>query len=118
MDEAARALDEADTLKTWASLYRSFKKYAACDDGAVGEGYSESVAQLLWKDWKDFGEFEKLASSDKKFQDFVLRHIDPTLTPDELHGIEGNARTRCNAQGKSLCKEIQNQAEDALRNLN
>ena len=41
--EGQHAFDEAITLRSWDALYKSYKLYRQCDDGAVGEGYSESA---------------------------------------------------------------------------
>ena len=41
--EGQHALDEAITLRSWDALYKSYKLYRQCDDGAVAEGYSESA---------------------------------------------------------------------------
>ena len=36
--EGQHAFDEAITLRSWDALYKSYKLYRQCDDGAVGEG--------------------------------------------------------------------------------
>ncbi len=36
--EARRAEIEAETPRAWEVLYRSYKLYRQCDDGAIGEG--------------------------------------------------------------------------------
>jgi hypothetical protein len=38
---------EVDYLKTWEQIHDSFKRYFACDDGAIAEGYSEAVVKML-----------------------------------------------------------------------
>jgi hypothetical protein len=41
----------------------------------------------LAHDWKHIGTLGKLGASDKKFENFVLRHIDETLPTDMLKAI-------------------------------
>jgi hypothetical protein len=70
--EGRHALDEADMQRSWAALYRSFKSYRQCDDGAIGEGYSESVARILADHWKALPQLAPLARRDAAFRAFVL----------------------------------------------
>jgi hypothetical protein len=104
------ALTEASTLRSWDSVYNSFKRYRQCDDGAISEGYSDTVGRLLADDWQHFERLRELCSSDKDFQQFVLRHIDITVPVDVLQKIIDNARLRCSAKGKTLCRAIEDKA--------
>ena len=38
---------EAENLRSWDALYRSYKLYERCNDADAGEGYSESAARFL-----------------------------------------------------------------------
>lgn len=104
--QAQKAEAEVDRLKTWHAIYLSFTRYANCDDGAIAEGYSESVAQLLANQWQDLEELEKLTSKNREFYDFVLGHIDESISADESRSIGQNARSHCPASGKMLCQSI------------
>ena len=77
--QAKQALVEADQLQNWNDVHRSFLRLGDCDDGAVGEGYSESVVRLLPHQWSTLPELWRLASSDKAFEEFVLRDVDACL---------------------------------------
>src|SRR5258708_37011606 len=50
--EAMEAEKQAGSLKDWDQVYRSYKRFSQCDDGAIAEGYSESITKLLAEDWK------------------------------------------------------------------
>ena len=50
--DSKNALDQADRLRTWQTLYRTYKRYDQCDDGGIGEGFSESVARILADHWR------------------------------------------------------------------
>ena len=100
-EEAQTAIDQADQLKDWRSAYEFFKPFGHCDDGAIAEGYAESVAKLLAKHWTHLDGFAKLASRDRDFQKFVLRHIDETADIDDQKAIVKNAKLRC-PSGKKL----------------
>ena len=110
-EEAIQAETEASTLKNWDDVYRSFKQFAHCDDGAIGEGYSDVVGRLLAKDWKHVGRLLTLTSSDKKFERFVIRHVDETVPSDELKQIIKNTNSHCSSRGKRLCAQIKNAAQ-------
>jgi hypothetical protein len=97
--------------KTWAGLYRLFKEFGACDDGAIGEGFSEDVTQLLLKRWAHIDALNHLIAADKSFEGFVLRHIDSTLDDDELTAIAHNARSHCPTGQSQLCRSIRIKAQ-------
>ncbi len=46
-DERQKQWFQQPDPKDWNTLYRLFKDSAQCDDGAMAEGFSEDVAQLL-----------------------------------------------------------------------
>ena len=104
--EETQAEKAVDSLKTWDQVYRSYKKFAQCDDGAVAEGYSDAVGKLLANDWAHFPRLVKLAKTDRNFERFVVRHVDESLTHDTLQKISKNARTGCPADAKALCSLI------------
>jgi hypothetical protein len=114
--EEKQALDEADRLKDWDALHGSFTRFAHCDDGAIAEGYSDTVGRLLAHDWKHIGALAKLVASDKKFESFVLRHIDETLPTDMLKTIASNAEKSCPADQAALCGKILRKARSASAN--
>lgn len=111
-----QAFDQPEP-KDWASLYRLFKKFGVCDDGAIAEGFSEDVAQLFSKQWTHLNALSHLASTDKAFERFVLRHIDATLSEDELKIIAENSQMRCPAGEKRLCGLIRGRAQRSLDEL-
>lgn len=105
--EETQAEKQVDLLKTWGQVYRSYKKFAPqCDDGAVAEGFSDAVGKLLANQWEQFPRLVKLAKGDKAFRQFVVRHVDESLSDDTLKSISKNARSRCPADAKRLCAVI------------
>ena len=104
--EAGQAQREADQLRDWNSVYRSFKRFAQCDQGSIGEQYSDSVSRLLVHDWKHLDALLRLTASDPNFEQFVIRHIDETMSEDEAALIINNARLHCPAEAKRLCRSI------------
>jgi hypothetical protein len=105
-EDAMRAEAEASSLKTWNEVYNSYKRFAQCDDAAIGEGYSGSVSHLLADDWKNMDRLNQLASRDKGFEKFVLFHLDELMSPAEQRKIRENASIRCPAHAKKLCGKI------------
>lgn len=104
--EAAQAEKEADSLSDWDHVYRSFHKFSQCDDGAIAEGYSDSVTKLLGDDWKSFKRLLALANRNGNFRDFVLKHIDESVPADRLAKIANHARSECPSGGSHLCLSI------------
>jgi hypothetical protein len=115
--EAIAAETVSSGLKSWTSIYDSFKRFGHCDDGAVAEGYSDSVVRTLASCWNQLGTLQKLASSDDKFHEFVLRHIDATTDERDIKKIITNATKRCPAKAKTICAEIEKQSRAALRDV-
>jgi hypothetical protein len=103
--------------KNWGSLYRLFRQFGGCDDGALGEGFSEDVAQLLSKQWAHIDALGRLTTADRAFERFVLHHIDATLSEDELKIIANNSRSRCPVGEKHLCQLILTRAQNSLDEL-
>ena len=106
---------QAGVLKSWAAVHGSFARYGHCDDGAIGEGYSDSVTILLADHWEALPQLTTLAASDSKFRAFVLKHIDATVPTERLERIANHARSRCPQQHRDLCAAIIKRANDAAR---
>jgi len=105
-EEAIRAETEASSLPDWNSLYKAFLRFGHCDDGAISEGYSETVGRLLANDWELFEKLRTLSLRDKRFEQFVIRHIDDTVPSDYLNKIIDNVNQHCSSDSKRLCKLI------------
>ena len=103
--EVKEAQKEADQLRDWDSVYRSFKRFAHCDEGGIAEEYSDSVGRLLARDWKHLNAFVRL-TADQDFEQFVIRHVDETMSEDEAGLVINNARLHCPSGAKRLCKSI------------
>jgi hypothetical protein len=109
--EAQRAEVEADTFRSWDDLYKSYRLYRRCDDGAIGEGYSESVARILVDHWITLPKLAHLARKDADFRTFVLKHVDETLNKSDVDKIKANAKNRCPSGLHHLCDDLRKQAE-------
>jgi hypothetical protein len=113
--EARRALDEAGILRSWDALYRSYKLYRHCDDGAIGEGYSESVARLLVDHWNTLVELARLARKGARFRAFAMGHVDATLDMDDVEKIRRNAKTQCPTGLRTVCNDLAETGDFALK---
>jgi hypothetical protein len=109
-----RMLNKAFTLPSWETLYTSYRSYRQCDDGAIGEGYSESVARLLVDHWNSLPQLARLARRDAEFRAFVMRHVDATLNMDDVGKIRKGAKTLCPMGLQSVCNDLAKQADSAL----
>ena len=114
--KAIEAEAATDHLTTWNSVHRFYKHFLICDDGGIREGVSDKVAKLLANRWDRFGECAKLASKDKAFEMFVVRHVDETI--DWIHDapkINENARLHCPSNAAQLCKALVEQTTPESR---
>lgn len=111
----SRMLHEAFTPRNWETLYKSYRSYRLCDDGAIGEGYSESVARLLVDHWNTLPQLAHLARKDAEFRAFIMRHVDATLNTDDVEKIRKNANTLCPMGLRTICNGLAKQADSALK---
>ena len=114
--EAVAAEATASTLRTWPALHSTYVRFRHCDDGAIGEGFSESVSILVADHWADLKSLSNLIAKDRSFLQFVLRHLDETVPADRLARIEANAKVRCPVNTRSLCKEIFSRSQTVTAN--
>jgi hypothetical protein len=56
-----------------------------------------TVGKPLADNCSQFSDFVRLAAADKKFQNFVLRHVDETTPADTLKKVAQNAGSHCPA---------------------
>lgn len=115
--EGDRTVTEAltTTFRTWDTLYKSYRLYGNCDDGAIGENYSESVARILVDQWSTLRRLASLVRKDANFRQFVLKHIDATLEMKDVEKIGTKAKTQCPRGLQPLCADLRKQATSALK---
>ena len=112
--QAMAAEDVADRASSWDDLYRFYRKYKHCDDGAIAEGFDGSVTRLLERNWKEKKKIASLINKDKGFRVFVIRHVDALANSECLRRIEQNAREKCSAELKTFCQDVIKAATDAI----
>jgi hypothetical protein len=107
-EDAYQAESDTDHLKSWGDVYSSFKRYSHCnlDDGGVAEGYSDKISLLLANDWGNIAKLNKLCESDKKFEQFIYRHLDMTIPADTWEIMVNNATKKCPSGAKRICNMI------------
>jgi hypothetical protein len=106
-EDARRAEVEASGLKTWQQVFDSYRRYRKCDDGAISEGYSSSIATLLATGWNGVGELLPLIKSHPDFERFVLRHLDDTMSRDQDVRIHSNVQNSCPTNATQFCAAVQ-----------
>jgi hypothetical protein len=93
-------------IKTWEQLHASFSLYAPCDDGAIAEGYSDKIANLLVDQWGSINDLSGLSDKDPGFRQFVLNHVNELMTPDQAKSISRLATDSCPIKSKPLCAKL------------
>ena len=115
-ESEALAADRAmDGLHSWDDIHRAFKRYRHCDEGAIGEGFSEVVVKRLAVHWNELQILNKLIMSDPPFRSFVIDHIGATNDPGDLRRLVDHTKRRCPVKSSRLCGEIQKEALRGLR---
>lgn len=108
--EAIEAEKTAVTIKSWQELESHFSKYGHCDDGAIAEGYSESISFLMENNWSYFLNYKM----EKAFFDFVKKHVDETWEINRFRNVFVLASTNCNISKEPICKAILNVSYNGL----
>lgn len=115
-EEAIKVEVNASLLRTWRVLYEHYKRHKQCDDGAISEGYSASVANLLAMHWNATDELIRLSNEHPDFEKFVLHHIDETMGQDQAKTIRANVSISCPVGGRDICGFIKERlAEPGLK---
>lgn len=104
--EAQAAEVSSATATSWKTLHRQFRLYGHCDDGAIAEGFSESVTRLLADQWATVRNVEPMIRADRDFERFIVRHVDATVPPDRLQKIARNASERCPRSLEGFCTDV------------
>ena len=105
-EEAMAAEDIAARLPDWKQIYGAFERFAHCDDGAIAEGFTESVVHLLATHWETLPQVASFENKNAAFRNFVLRHINDTADTSELKRVARLARTQCPRGHGMLCSAI------------
>ena len=101
-EEAIESESTAAYIKTWQELDSHFTKYGHCDDGAIAEGYSQSISFLMETNWTEFLNYRMKIT----FSDFVKKHIDETWEAKRLKKVAALAQMNCNQNKKTICDSI------------
>ncbi len=105
-EEAHKAEAVAAVARSWKQLHLQFLQHAHCDDGAIAEGFSESITLLLADHWETIRQIEPMIASDPAFRKFIIRHIDETIPADRLQRIARNTSNQCPQNLNNLCQDI------------
>jgi hypothetical protein len=101
-------------LRSWKGLHAAWRRYPGCDDGAIGQGYSDFIVRTLATRWPTLRKVLRIAREDPKFLQFVIAHIDATTDPDDLTKVQENANQRCPEEAATVCSSILARTAEAL----
>jgi len=104
--DAIKAEELAAKATNWNQLYKLYKRYHQCDDGAIAEGFSESVSIILSQSWGQLKDLLPLIQKDARFETFVLNHLDETLPEERIELIGNLATNSCPDSARNLCDNI------------
>ena len=94
------------SLDSWQSIYSAYERYGSCDDGAIAEGFTDSVVHLLATNWASLSDTQELIAKNPSFRSFVVSHVNASADSDEIAKVAALAATQCPVSAASLCKEI------------
>lgn len=115
--DAMMAEEQVPVLKNWGEVYQSYKAYGHCDDGALAEGYSDSISRLLSDEWSSADQLNRFVLRDRDFERFVLKHIDESMSWDLPEKIRNNqtAGQKYHDRAIQLLQRLCDQSSDPAR---
>ena len=113
-DDAKLAEDSVDVLPDWDAVAKFYDRFRQCDDGGIAEGLSDSIGKLLARERPEMDVLIRVARSRRGMERFVLRHVNETLSNDDLSAISEKLPARCERAAKHLCRDISSAARRAL----
>ena len=98
---------------SWLTLQRVVHRHP-CDDGIIGESFSDYVVHRLATRWETVPQLTRLVNADSVLRAFVIEHIDATADMDELRRLVQLSKTRCPPGSRAFCAAIRVAAEAAV----
>ena len=102
----------AATRHTWQEIHTAYRLFAHCDDGAIAEGFTQSVVHHLASRWSDLPEAERLFVREPRFEMFVVKHIDASASNKDLQQLIEHSTKRCPAGAQALCLKLERAARE------
>jgi len=66
----------------WPELLKHWTAFRACDDGALGENYSDIVVKNLAHRWTEITVLSALSKRQPEFRQWAVAHIDATASDE------------------------------------
>lgn len=114
MDTAEQALS---AVQNWHDLNSFFLTFENCDDGYLAEGISEAVVKRLSDKWESIDEISVISEQNKRFEPWVITHINTTVGDRYLEEISEHARNDCPQNSKHLCEKLGKASEQAIKEM-
>jgi hypothetical protein len=104
----------ASPQDTWAQLRAWYVRFKTCDQLATGARLDQLVTRTLARDWSMVVNLVPLANKDAAFGQFVLQHVGPAASIEDLQQTILNAQTECPSEYTSLCSSLITRAQQSL----
>jgi len=109
--EQAREIEaNAAYFKTWDEVFDAWKDFKQCDDGAIAEGFTESITFILSTQWTEKGFLISLIDKHPNFEKFILEHINEAVPRERLNKLGHMAKMRCVDSTHDFCMKVLNKA--------
>jgi hypothetical protein len=105
-EQARKSETIAAYLKTWDEVFGAWKDFKHCDDGAIAEGFSDSVTKILSEKWTENGHLIELIESNPQFEKFIVVHINRTVPRERLTAIRHLAKMQCINATPQFCLKV------------
>ncbi len=102
-DESA-AMKAIDRISTWAALQSTWKSWRHCDQGPVGEQFTEAILRLVI-DWKNVNQLAD-AMKDADYNAFILAHLKSPEAKGDAQDVYSRTKANCPRGLESFCKEM------------
>jgi hypothetical protein len=111
-DLYTRFFKETDKINNWVDFRNYYNNNKIMDDGVVAEIFSEISEKLFTNQFKFF--FQSNIINDRKFQSFVINHVDETWGEENLISFKSNLDNKCPNKYKRKCRFISARLDSIL----
>ena len=93
-----------DRISTWPQLNSAWKSFRHCDEGTIGEQFTDAVLRLV-VDWKSVNLLAD-AMKDADYHDFIIKHLKSPEAQSDAPDVYSRAKANCPKGLEDFCKDI------------
>jgi hypothetical protein len=103
--DAAAAEKSVDRVVNYPALLKVWRDYGHCDQGPVGEGFTDAILRLM-VEWKDVDTVAQDMAREPNYKKFIHRHLQSNAAKEDRQSIYSRAKASCPVTQGAFCAEL------------